>query len=556
MKKNKQKLIFFIGIILFFGVVFSAGNFLKAQVLNFQPAACGAAQGKAYVSEPTSELCKSPSEITGTIQKISGFWKWTCMETQMQTIVACTATVKSQTLAVGTVSSSTSVTSSGTSPISVSGSISGTGSTSSTSSSSTSASSSSPSTSISTLSLNSNTGFATSVPSVSSSLSSTNTSTVKLSGRITSPSNGQVNTLGSLSFGASTTGALKVEFSVTREGASSSLYLGSASKISENVWKLDKSGLESLPNGAYKVIAKISNQDGSISSDPISFQIAIPIATAATAIVAENSQNESLKETTTEAVSSEKQNFAKEQVASTDALVQQLAGVDSDGDGLTDQEEIRIGTDPKNPDTDGDGYLDGDEIKNGFDPLKASQGEGTKSDKIMFQSPKDKGTIDASYKVDSVVALSGSNPDFGDSDVSNQPQKIKLSGKGLPNSFVTIYIYSNDPIIVTMKTNANGDWEYVLDKNLEDGNHEAYVAVTDNTGKITAKSEPLFFVKTAQAIEMTAPEETAGKVIPQNQSPMERSQNNFWVVSLIIIVFCVGVAILVITVILKNKTNY
>ena len=344
---------------------------------------------------------------------------------------------------------------------------------------------------------------------------------------------------------------MKVEFSVTREGASSSLYLGSASKISENVWKLDKSGLESLPNGAYKVVAKISSQDGSISSDPISFQIAIPIATAATAIVAENSQNESLKETTTEAVSSEKQNIAKEQVASIDAAAQQLAGVDSDGDGLTDQEEIRIGTDPKNPDTDGDGYLDGDEIKNGFDPLKASQGKGTKSDKIMFQSPKDKGAVDASYKVDSVVALSSGNPD-----VSSQPQKIKLRGKGLPNSFVTIYIYSNDPIIVTMKTNANGDWEYVLDKNLEDGNHEAYVAVTDNTGKITAKSEPLFFVKTAQAIEMTAPEETAGKVIPQNQSPMERSQNNFWVVSLIIIVFCVGVAILVIAVISKNKTNY
>ena len=190
-------------------------------------------------------------------------------------------------------------------------------------------------------------------------------------------------------------------------------------------------------------------------------------------------------------------------------------------------------------------------IKNGFDPLKASQGKGTKSDKIMFQSPKDKGAVDASYKVDSVVALSSGNPD-----VSSQPQKIKLRGKGLPNSFVTIYIYSNDPIIVTMKTNANGDWEYVLDKNLEDGNHEAYVAVTDNTGKITAKSEPLFFVKTAQAIEMTAPEETAGKVIPQNQSPMERSQNNFWVVSLIIIVFCVGVAILVIAVISKNKTNY
>jgi outer membrane protein OmpA-like peptidoglycan-associated protein len=35
---------------------------------------------------------------------------------------------------------------------------------------------------------------------------------------------------------------------------------------------------------------------------------------------------------------------------------------DSDGDGLTDEEEIRIGTDPFNPDTDGDGLLDGEEV--------------------------------------------------------------------------------------------------------------------------------------------------------------------------------------------------
>jgi eukaryotic-like serine/threonine-protein kinase len=38
------------------------------------------------------------------------------------------------------------------------------------------------------------------------------------------------------------------------------------------------------------------------------------------------------------------------------------AGLDSDGDGLTDAQEIAIGTDPFNPDTDGDGLTDGDEV--------------------------------------------------------------------------------------------------------------------------------------------------------------------------------------------------
>jgi hypothetical protein len=42
---------------------------------------------------------------------------------------------------------------------------------------------------------------------------------------------------------------------------------------------------------------------------------------------------------------------------------------DSDNDGLTDAEELALGTDPHNPDTDGDGLLDGWEVHgvNGID---------------------------------------------------------------------------------------------------------------------------------------------------------------------------------------------
>lgn len=49
--------------------------------------------------------------------------------------------------------------------------------------------------------------------------------------------------------------------------------------------------------------------------------------------------------------------------------------LDSDQDGLTDQEEKMIGTDPFNPDTDGDGYSDGAEVRSGYDPLKAAPGD-------------------------------------------------------------------------------------------------------------------------------------------------------------------------------------
>ncbi|MBI2459056.1 MAG: hypothetical protein HYV53_00705 [Parcubacteria group bacterium] len=42
---------------------------------------------------------------------------------------------------------------------------------------------------------------------------------------------------------------------------------------------------------------------------------------------------------------------------------------DTDGDGLTDREEAKVyGTDPLKADTDGDGYADGAEIKNNYNP--------------------------------------------------------------------------------------------------------------------------------------------------------------------------------------------
>ncbi len=44
---------------------------------------------------------------------------------------------------------------------------------------------------------------------------------------------------------------------------------------------------------------------------------------------------------------------------------------DSDGDGLTDVEELELGTDSLVTDSDGDGYLDYDEVIEGTDPLDA-----------------------------------------------------------------------------------------------------------------------------------------------------------------------------------------
>jgi hypothetical protein len=50
---------------------------------------------------------------------------------------------------------------------------------------------------------------------------------------------------------------------------------------------------------------------------------------------------------------------------------------DSDGDGLSDERERELGTDPNNPDSDGDGLTDGDEVQRGTDPTNPdSDGDG------------------------------------------------------------------------------------------------------------------------------------------------------------------------------------
>ncbi|MGQ4894370.1 MAG: hypothetical protein ACP6IQ_07110, partial [Candidatus Njordarchaeia archaeon] len=56
------------------------------------------------------------------------------------------------------------------------------------------------------------------------------------------------------------------------------------------------------------------------------------------------------------------------------------AGLDNDGDGLTNLEEYQHGTDPTDSDTDDDSFSDGVEIELGTDPLDSedypTEGEG------------------------------------------------------------------------------------------------------------------------------------------------------------------------------------
>ncbi len=57
--------------------------------------------------------------------------------------------------------------------------------------------------------------------------------------------------------------------------------------------------------------------------------------------------------------------------------------IDTDGDGLSDEEEIAYNTDPKKIDTDGDFYTDYEEVTYGWDPRNPAVSPGqTQRDRL------------------------------------------------------------------------------------------------------------------------------------------------------------------------------
>ena len=63
---------------------------------------------------------------------------------------------------------------------------------------------------------------------------------------------------------------------------------------------------------------------------------------------------------------------------------------DDDNDGLSDEEEEALGTDPKLADSDGDGYSDRDEIDAGTDPLDPGDQPSTGLNLILIKSALDR----------------------------------------------------------------------------------------------------------------------------------------------------------------------
>lgn len=348
----------------------------------------------------------------------------------------------------------------------------------------------------------------------------------------------------------SVAGALSVEYYLVPKGSNTFRYIGSARLSSVDTWVLSFRSQE-FPNGEFYLRAKIKNQYGEYGSS----QKTILITNSAESVPSTQSKSEAflplsesetsqrvLLEQLAQEIEKQDNQFRVESnspvekkqkiVTYCEARPEQCSpSRDTDQDGLSDIDEIRYGTDPKGADSDLDGFIDGDEVKNGFNPVQYSPGD--QSDRIVFESPKTSGETKTHYKVRDVVLKK---------DEKTGKSSLQLEGIGLPNSFVTIYIYS-DPIVLTVKTDSNGNWTYALDKELGDGQHEVYVAVTDNTGKITGKSEPLGFIKTAQAVTVIpTAEATAASVTSVAKGRTERDM--FFLAAIMVGVIALALALI------------
>lgn len=174
---------------------------------------------------------------------------------------------------------------------------------------------------------------------------------------------------------------------------------------------------------------------------------------------------------------------------------------DTDGDGLPDDVEDRLGTDPQVADTDRDGYPDGQELATGHNPL----GLGAPTMPVapvdiaiaagrILEQPQ---SLPAPLPILTVEKAESTAPPVA----PDQPRAgLALSGRGIPGQVITLFIYSQLPLVLTTRVNEDGNWTYSLQQTLLDGPHEVYVTVNDETGKAIARSSPLqFFVRQARA---------------------------------------------------------
>ncbi len=208
---------------------------------------------------------------------------------------------------------------------------------------------------------------------------------------------------------------------------------------------------------------------------------------------------------------------------------------DTNKDGISDYDSVYVyNMNPTTPSPvssyEGKDINAGDKIILGFNPALSEIVKVEKEQPVEAPAP-----VVSTYKVKEMALT--------------EKKEVVIKGQALPNSFVTIYIYST-PIMVTVKTDSKGEWQYVLNKELENGDHTIYTASVNNSGNIIAKSSGYLFTKTAEAVTLKdAP--LIGAPIEANRPGLLDGINLY----IIIIAFLAIIILILILIGISNKKN-
>lgn len=224
-----------------------------------------------------------------------------------------------------------------------------------------------------------------------------------------------------------------------------------------------------------------------------------------------------------------------------DLIAPTLIAIDSDQDGLPDDTEIRLGTNPYKADSDNDSYLDGEEVNKNYNPL----GAGALKNKTALSS-LDKAII-AKKDIEQPILTGTVSPQnlqiyTLENVIANNTKTVKIAGRAAPNTDITLYVYSLTPLLLTTKTDTNGNWTYLLDVNLRDGQHKIYAATNNEDGQVLEKSNPFnFFISNGQAVSQE--EFMQAQKINTPKQPQKFVKHIYWALGLIVMIILITVTI-------------
>jgi len=143
---------------------------------------------------------------------------------------------------------------------------------------------------------------------------------------------------------------------------------------------------------------------------------------------------------------------------------------DSDGDGLSDEDELQLGTDPRNYDTDSDSLSDGDEIILGLDPLNPmSDGKHPDASRIISQTLHED-NIDPSL----LSSFSSATPSLTVTSQGNINKLVKLN-----NSANKDFIHSSQAIPCAVDIISDQQFKGTLSFSLSEKLCERYDVASD-----------------------------------------------------------------------------